>query len=202
MKIPGNREQNRSNAVKEAHLWLIPLLGIAFLLWYIKNATCDVVYSDYIRLVNSYLPDVCDPKKFFVADVLTRIPINYLARIINVKLFGFSITFDRVLGAVSVGLAAWCFSACIPVSYKVRMHMVYSSYGGRVQPESNGKCLQMEAAGPISLPLPAFSITMNWFLTAITEDRKKSGTRPDLCFFRGLSSWEQPVLTVQSMPLL
>ena len=37
MKIPGNREQNRSNAVKEAHLWLIPLLGIAFLLWYIKN---------------------------------------------------------------------------------------------------------------------------------------------------------------------
>ena len=76
MKIPGNREQNRSNAVKEAHLWLIPLLGIAFLLWYIKNATCDVVYSDYIRLVNSYLPDVCDPKKFFVADVLTRIP-NY-----------------------------------------------------------------------------------------------------------------------------
>ena len=111
MKIPGNREQNRSNAVKEAHLWLIPLLGIAFLLWYIKNATCDVVYSDYIRLVNSYLPDVCDPKKFFVADVLTRIPINYLARIINVKLFGFSITFDRVLGAVSVGLAAWCFSA-------------------------------------------------------------------------------------------
>ena len=63
MKIPGNREQNRSNAVKEAHLWLIPLLGIAFLLWYIKNATCDVVYSDYIRLVNSYLPDVCDPKE-------------------------------------------------------------------------------------------------------------------------------------------
>ena len=111
MKIPGNREQNRSNAVKEASLWLIPLLGIAFLLWYIKNATCDVVYSDYIRLVNSYLPDVCDPKKFFVADVLTRIPINYLARIINVKLFGFSITFDRVLGAVSVGFAAWCFSA-------------------------------------------------------------------------------------------
>ena len=59
----------------------------SFLLWYIKNAACDVVYSDYIRLVNSYLPDVCDPKKFFVADVLTRIPVNYLGRIINVQLF-------------------------------------------------------------------------------------------------------------------
>ena len=42
-------------------------------------------------------------------DVLTRIPINYLGRIINVELFGFSITFDRVLGAVSTALAAWVF---------------------------------------------------------------------------------------------
>ena len=63
---------------------------MAFLLWYIKNSTCDVVYSDYIRLVNSYLPDVYDPRRFFVPDVLTRIPINYLERIINVELFGFS----------------------------------------------------------------------------------------------------------------
>ena len=69
---------------------LIPLGGVAFLLWYIKNSTCDVVYSDYIRLVNSYLPDVYDPRRFFVPDVLTRIPINYLERIINVELFGFS----------------------------------------------------------------------------------------------------------------
>ena len=56
--------------------WLLPLLGIGFCLWYVKNATCDVVYSDYIRLVNSYLPDVYDPGRFFVPDVLTRIPIN------------------------------------------------------------------------------------------------------------------------------
>ncbi len=110
MKLPNNREQNRRNTIEDAALWFIPFLGIAFLLWYIKSAACDVVYSDYIRLVNSYLPDVCNPKKFFVADVLTRIPINYLARIINVKLFGYSITFDRVLGAISVGLAAWSFS--------------------------------------------------------------------------------------------
>ena len=116
MKIPGNREQNRSNAVKEAHLWLIPLLGIAFLLWYIKNATCDVVYSDYIRLVNSYLPDVCDPKKFFVADVLTRIPINWgcKRRICSLVLF------------------------CLFPSVKGSDNMVYSPYGGHVQPEQMG----------------------------------------------------------------
>lgn len=90
---------------------LLPLLGTLFLLWYIKNATCDVVYSDYIRLVNSYLPDVYNPRKFFVPDVLTRLPINYLCRIVNMELFGFSVTFERVLGAVSLGLAALVFAA-------------------------------------------------------------------------------------------
>ena len=123
---------------------LIPLGGVAFLLWYIKNSTCDVVYSDYIRLVNSYLPDVYDPRRFFVPDVLTRIPINYLERIINVELFGFSITFDRVLGAVSLGLAAWAFGV-----YFIRrrlgtvwflltmavMPLVCAADGSDVQPE-------------------------------------------------------------------
>lgn len=111
MELPGNRDKKIIDGTHRIVFYLLPLLGLAFLLWYIKNAACDVVYSDYIRLVNSYLPDVFNPEKFFVADVLTRIPINYLSRIINVKFFGFSITFDRVLGAVSVSLAAWCFAA-------------------------------------------------------------------------------------------
>lgn len=103
-------EINKRDLYRRALCLLIPAAGLVFLLWYIKNASCDVVYSDYIRLVNSYLPDIYDPDRFFVPDILTRIPINYLGRIINVELFGFSITFDRVLGAVSLGLAAWVFS--------------------------------------------------------------------------------------------
>lgn len=99
-----NTERNR-----KIIYWLLPVIGVAFCLWYVKNATCDVVYSDYIRLVNSYLPDVYNPSKFFVPDVLTRIPINYLCRIVNVELFGFSITFERVLGVVSLGLAGLVF---------------------------------------------------------------------------------------------
>ena len=55
---------------------MLPILGTVFVCWYITQSTCDVVYSDYIRLVNSYLPDVYDLKKFLVPDVLTRIPIN------------------------------------------------------------------------------------------------------------------------------
>ena len=54
---------------------LFPLAGMAFCLWYVCTATSDVVNSDYIRLVNSYLPDVWNPEKLFVADVLTRIPV-------------------------------------------------------------------------------------------------------------------------------
>jgi hypothetical protein len=100
----------KRNSYRNIFYFLLPFLGTLFLLWYVKNATCDVVYSDYVRLVNSYLPDVWDPEKFFVPDVLTRLPINYLARIINVELFGFSITFERVLGVVSVGLAALVFA--------------------------------------------------------------------------------------------
>ena len=101
-----NGERNR-----KILYWLLPLAGIIFCLWYVKNATCDVVYSDYIRLVNSYLPDVYNPKKFFVADVLTRIPVNYLCRMVNVSFFGFSVTLERVLGVISLGLAGWVYAA-------------------------------------------------------------------------------------------
>lgn len=83
----------------------LPLLGTVLCLWYIKAATFDIVYTDYIRLVNSYLPDVWNPAKFFVPDVLTRIPIHYLGRIINVTFFGYSTTFDMILGVLGLGLS-------------------------------------------------------------------------------------------------
>lgn len=84
----------------------LPVLGVLFYLIYLQKATIDIIYSDYIRLTDSYLPDVWNPKKFFVADLLTRIPINYLERGINVTFFGFSVTFDRVMGILGFGLSA------------------------------------------------------------------------------------------------
>ncbi len=91
---------------KSRLLYLVPLIGTIFCIGYILAASEDVVYSDYIRLVNSYLPDVWDPKKFFVADILTRIPVNYLERIVNVMFFGYSTTFEMILGALFHGVAA------------------------------------------------------------------------------------------------
>ncbi len=86
--------------------YLLPFLGTIFCLWYIREATCDIVYTDYIRLVNKYLPDVWSAENFFRPDVLTRIPICYLGRIINVYFFNYSTTFDMGLGALGLGLSA------------------------------------------------------------------------------------------------
>ena len=85
---------------------LVILAGVLFSLYYVRNASYDVVYSDYIRLVNNYLPDVWNPDKFFVPDILTRIPVTYLARIINTSLFGYNLAFDQVLGVLCLGLGA------------------------------------------------------------------------------------------------
>ena len=92
----------------------IPVLGFGFILWYIMTATCDAAYSDYIRQILSYLPDVWNPEKFFVPDILTRIPVNFPVRAFNVSVLGFSVTFDLVLGALGLGLAglvlgSYCF---------------------------------------------------------------------------------------------
>ena len=93
--------------MKKKYLYyLFPLAGVIFCLWYLHLAVVDVVYSDYIRLVNSYLPDVWNLDKFFVPDVLTRVPANYLGRIINVELFGYNLNFDRILGVIGLGLSA------------------------------------------------------------------------------------------------
>ena len=84
---------------------LLPLAGFLLLLLYIRSACCDVVYSDYIRLVNSYLPDTLNPAKLLVSDVLTRIPLTYLIRFLNCQIFGYSVTFDRVLGTLGLLLS-------------------------------------------------------------------------------------------------
>lgn len=100
--------------------YTVPVVGTLFCLWYIFTATSDGIYSDYVRLVNSYLPDVFDPHLFFVPDILTRIPVNYLARIVNVVFFGYNIMFDRVLGVLALGL-----SAAFLTGYCVRKKLSY-----------------------------------------------------------------------------
>lgn len=86
--------------------YIMPVLGVLFGIWYLRQAFYEVVYTDYIRLVDTYLPDVWNPDKFFVPDVLTRIPMNYLGRIINTTFFHYQLRFDQTLGVISLGLSA------------------------------------------------------------------------------------------------
>lgn len=85
---------------------LLPLFGFLFLTAYIRSATENVVYTDYIRLVNSYLENVRSFAPYMHGDILTRIPANYPERIVNVLLFRYSTTFDMMLGAFGLALSA------------------------------------------------------------------------------------------------
>lgn len=93
--------------MKRRAAYLIPVFtGILLYFFYIRAASSNVAYSDYIRLINSYLPDVANPAKFFVPDILTRVPVTYLGRIVNVKLFQYNTFFDMGLGVLSMGAGA------------------------------------------------------------------------------------------------
>ncbi len=96
--------------------YILPFLLSVLLLLYIRGASADIVSTDYIRLVNSYLPDTLNPEKFFVKDLFTRIPVSYLLRTINLKLFHYSVNFDRALGVLGLFL-----SACVIMRYCIRM---------------------------------------------------------------------------------
>ena len=93
--------------MKRRAAYLIPVfMGVLFYFYYIRTASSNVAFSDYIRLINSYLPDVGNPAKFFVPDILTRVPVTYLGRIVNVKLFQYNTFFDMGLGVLSLGAGA------------------------------------------------------------------------------------------------
>ncbi len=99
---------------------LLPLFGFLFLTAYIRSATENVVYTDYIRLVDSYLENVWSFAPYMHGDILTRIPVNYLERIVNVELFGYSMTFDMFLGALGLACSAavagrYCEARQMPV---------------------------------------------------------------------------------------
>ena len=118
---------------KKSYVYIgLPVLGMIFYLAYIRRSAIDMVYSDYIRLINSYLPDVWNPDKFFVADLLTRIPVNFLERGLNVMIFGYSVTVDRIMGILGFGLSALVIGwysrkkELCPVWYAAMMIVMFS----------------------------------------------------------------------------
>lgn len=106
MRYPGRKRKPGIDPAEIGYRILLAAV-LVFLLYYIFKASVDVVWSDYIRLIDSYLPDVTNIRKFLVPDVLTRIPAAYLGRIINVRAFRYSVMFDRVLTVTGIGLMGY-----------------------------------------------------------------------------------------------
>ena len=88
-----------------ALLFLSFLMALA-ILFYVLLSTTDVLYSDYIRLVNSYLGKPFQLGDLLQKDILTRIPLTYFFREINRYSFGYTLIFDRVLGVLGLFLAS------------------------------------------------------------------------------------------------
>ena len=91
-------KKNKNNIIA----LLLSTLGFIYVVYYIFRASTNVVTSDYMRIVNSYLYDVSDLKYLKSMESISRIPFTFLARFINVKLFSYNVFFDKVLGAVGL----------------------------------------------------------------------------------------------------
>ena len=81
---------------------LLSVAGFAYLTYYIFRASVDVVASDYIRIINYYLPDVTDLKYLLSWEGIANIPFAFLMRYINVKFFNYSVFFDKIVGLVGL----------------------------------------------------------------------------------------------------
>lgn len=87
-------------------LLLLSFLMALAILFYVLLSTTDVLYSDYIRLVNSYLGKSFQLGDLLQKDILTRIPLTYFFREINRHSFGYTLIFDRALGVLGLFLAS------------------------------------------------------------------------------------------------
>lgn len=90
--------------MKKFLAFFMPIFGAIYLSAYIRSAMLDVVYTDYIRIINTYLKDPFSPKPYFGKDILTRLPITYFERMINVAFFKYSTMFDMALGVIFLSL--------------------------------------------------------------------------------------------------
>ena len=91
---------------RASFLLFVSILCTVFLGFYILSASVDIVYSDYIRLTNSYLGEPFSFHDLLTKDILTRIPVSFLFREINIAFFHYSITFDQFLGLFGLFLTS------------------------------------------------------------------------------------------------
>ena len=117
---------------RTSFLFFVSILCTVFLGFYILSASADIVYSDYIRLTNSYLGETFSFHDLLTKDILTRIPVSFLFREINIAFFHYSITFDRFLGLfglflTSIPLFLFMAKRRIGVFFSVSLLLIFYS---------------------------------------------------------------------------
>ena len=118
--------------MKKFLAFFLPIVGAIYLSAYIRSAVLDVVYTDYIRIINTYLRNPFSPEPYFGKDALTRLPITFFERAINVKFFNYSTMFDMSLGIIflaMMGIVIGLFTAKknLKVGYIILAMMVVFS---------------------------------------------------------------------------
>ena len=117
---------------RASFLLFVSILCTVFLGFYILSASADIVYSDYIRLTNSYLGKPFSFNDLLTKDILTRIPVSFLFREINIAFFHYSITFDRFLGLfglllTSIPLLLFMAKRRIGIFFSVAILLIFYS---------------------------------------------------------------------------
>ena len=117
---------------RTSFLFFVSILCTVFLGFYILSASADIVYSDYIRLTNSYLGEPFSFRDLLTKDILTRIPVSFLFREINIAFFHYSITFDRFLGLfglflTSIPLLLFMAKRRIGIFFSVSLLLIFYS---------------------------------------------------------------------------
>ena len=117
---------------RASFLLFVSILCTVFLGFYILSASADIVYSDYIRLTNSYLGETFSFHDLLTKDILTRIPVSFLFREINIAFFHYSITFDRFLGLfglllTSIPLLLFMSKRRIGIFFSVAILLIFYS---------------------------------------------------------------------------
>ena len=90
--------------MKKFLAFFLPIVGAIYLSAYIRSAVLDVVYTDYIRIINTYLRNPFSPAPYVGKDALTRLPITFFERAINVKFFNYSTMFDMSMGIIFLAM--------------------------------------------------------------------------------------------------
>ena len=117
---------------RASFLLFVSILCTVFLGFYILSASADIVYSDYIRLTTSYLGETFSFHDLLTKDILTRIPVSFLFREINIAFFHYSITFDRFLGLfglllTSIPLLLFMSKRRIGIFFSVAILLIFYS---------------------------------------------------------------------------